>query len=111
VAFPFGPLKGMDQFASLVAPFTLLLPETIPVCTIGEPIASISAGLAWAASQRDFVGIGLFHYAGCKKENHERACAHQKHWQKTTNRHNPLPITPEPIRSRHGRRWRSRFHE
>src|SRR5437867_3880686 len=58
----------------------------------------------WCAGQRDFVSIGLFHHAGCKKENHQRASAHQKHGQKTTDRHNPLPITPEPIRLRHGRR-------
>ncbi len=38
----------MDKFVSPVAPFTLLLPETIPVCAIGEPIASITAEFAWA---------------------------------------------------------------
>src|SRR5207248_11014759 len=38
----------MDKLASPVAPLALLLPETIPVCEIGEPIASIAAGFACA---------------------------------------------------------------
>ena len=46
--FPFGPLNGMDKLTSPVGPFTLLFPETIPVCEIGEPIASITAGFVCA---------------------------------------------------------------
>src|SRR6266550_2646119 len=34
----------MDRFASPTAPLTLLLPDTIPVCEIGEPIAQSQPG-------------------------------------------------------------------
>src|SRR6266576_1087710 len=97
----------MDRFASPTAPLTLLLPDTIPVCEIGEPIASIHSLVRLRAGERDFVSIRLFHYAGCKQECQKTASTHEKHGQKTTERYDPFPISSEPIRPRHG----SWFHE
>ena len=94
--FSFRAAQRMDRFASPTAPLTLLLPDTIPVCEIGEPIASITS-VRLRAGERDFVSIRLFHYAGCKQECQEAASTREKHGQKTTERYDPFPNSSEPI--------------
>lgn len=99
----------MDRFNSPVAPFTLLLPETIPVCEIGEPIVSITAGFSCArpVPSRKHPSASTRPW---RRKNRKRAAAQKKHRHKTTHRHNPFPVSSEPIRRRHWQRW-SCFHQ
>jgi hypothetical protein len=61
------------------------------------------------ARQRRLVSIRLFQHTHSEEENGKGAAAQKKHWPEATDRHNPFPVSSEPIRRR--RRRRRRFHK
>ncbi len=53
----------MERFASPDAPLTFVFPETRNPTVIGEPRASMTAGMRLGPDQRIFVNIRRFHRA------------------------------------------------
>jgi hypothetical protein len=68
VPFPFGPLIGIESFASPLGPSTWLLPEIKLPAFIGEPRASMTRLILLRAIDGDLVGVRLLHHSEREKE-------------------------------------------